>query len=61
MEKSKELPSQEKQNAKLSAAIMHAVDVKAAFEMYAYRILDHDQFIARISELNQFLTKQLKK
>lgn len=34
-----------------AAAIMHAVEVKSSFELYAYRIISHEQYIGRIIEL----------
>jgi hypothetical protein len=45
-----------------AASIMHAIEVKTAFELYAYRILSHEQFTDRIKELIQlFESKQPKK
>lgn len=47
--KTKKEDQQEK--AQLSAAISLAIDIKATFEMYAYRIIDHNTYILRTKEL----------
>ncbi len=43
-----------------AAAIMHAVETESSFKLYAYRIITHDQFTERISELVRLYTQAIK-
>lgn len=43
-----------------SASILHAVEVKSSFELYAYRIISHEQYVQRIKELIQLYQKTVK-
>ncbi len=43
-----------------AAAITHAVEVKSAFELYAYRVISHEIFIKQITDLTQFFIKNLQ-
>ncbi len=52
MSTTKETRTQEEINK--SAAITHAIEVKSAFELYAYRIITHDQYISQITDLVNF-------
>lgn len=47
----RQLDSQAVIEKKRAIAIEHALEVKSAFEMYAYRIVSHEQFIERIDDL----------
>ena len=44
----------------LGAAIMLAIDVKAAFELYAYRCITAEQFNDRVDDLIEQRTVQLQ-
>ena len=48
MTKKTEYTDEEKNKAN---AIMHAIEVKTSFELYAYRIISHEEYQARITEL----------
>lgn len=39
------------QEEKLRKSITHAVDIKALFELYAYRIIDHQTFVEKVKNL----------
>lgn len=43
-----------------SAAIWLSIDIEANFKLYSYRIISHDQFIARTNELVKLYQKALK-
>lgn len=43
-----------------AAAIMHAIEVKSSFELYAYRIISHEEYLSRIEELIQIFQKSTK-
>ena len=47
--------------ARLSANIMLALEVKNAFEMYSYRIISPEDFIERIKDLTEFHLSNHKK
>jgi hypothetical protein len=57
MSKESNLNSEEKVKA---AVIMHAVEVKSSFELYAYRIISHEQFQQRIIELSELVLLEIK-
>lgn len=43
-----------------SAAIWLSIDIEANFKLYSYRIISHDQFIARTNELVKLYQKATK-
>lgn len=45
---------------KLSKAIMHALEVKQAFELFSYRIIEPEDFIKRIEETSEFILHEIK-
>lgn len=42
-----------------SAAIMHAVEIESSFKLYSYRIISHEQFVSRVTELTQLFQKNI--
>lgn len=64
MTKKTTVPKPTKEEAYKAAAIMHAVEVKSSFELYAYRVITHEQYLSRIKELvdifNAVLLKEHK-
>lgn len=54
----KERITQEERNRR--AAITAAVEVKMAFEMYAYRIIDHETFSNKMKETAQVMLYSMK-
>lgn len=42
-----------KLQAMMGISIKHAVDVKAVFELYAYRILSHQKYVEEITRLTE--------
>lgn len=44
-------PLTPEENKKLADAIMLSVDLKASFELYAYRVLPHADFVHRVDDL----------
>lgn len=48
------------QESKLSASIMHAVEIESSFKLYSYRIITPEQYVNRIQELNQILITTFK-
>jgi|DEB0MinimDraft_10_1074344.scaffolds.fasta_scaffold116860_2 hypothetical protein len=51
---------QDKQMAKLSAAIGVAVEMESNFKLFSYRIIDQDTFISKVEDLIQFYQKKNK-
>jgi len=49
---------QDKQMAKLSAAIGVAVEMESNFKLFSYRIIDQDTFISKVEDLIQFYQKK---
>lgn len=43
------------------SSIQHAIEVKAAFEMYAYHIIDHKTFAIRMYELSKATLSEFSK
>lgn len=43
-----------------TASILHAIEVKSSFELYAYRIIGHEQYIERITDLVKLFDKTVK-
>ena len=54
------LESTKETEQKLSSAIMLAVEIKSAFEMYAYRVISPESFQERLQELTEFYKSQQK-
>lgn len=44
-----------------ATAIMHAIEVSSSFKLYSYRIISHEQYIQRITELVGIFTHQISK
>jgi hypothetical protein len=51
---------QDKQMAKLSAAIGVAVEMESNFKLFSYRIIDQDTYISKVEDLIQFYQKKNK-
>lgn len=51
MSKTTEQKPRKVSQAKLSAAISFSLEVKQAFEMYSYRIIDSETFADRLEDL----------
>jgi hypothetical protein len=51
---------QDKQLAKLSAAIGVAVEMESNFKLFSYRIIDQDTYISKVDELISFYQKKNK-
>jgi hypothetical protein len=49
---------QDKQMAKLSAAIGVAVEMESNFKLFSYRIIDQDTYISKVEDLIQFYQKK---
>lgn len=52
--------TQDKQMAKLSAAIGVAVEMESNFKLFSYRIIDQDTYISKVEDLIQFYQKKNK-
>jgi DNA-binding transcriptional regulator/RsmH inhibitor MraZ len=52
--------SQKQTDAIKAQSIMHAIEVKSSFELYAYRIISHEQYVERIQELIALFNKAMK-
>jgi hypothetical protein len=52
--------AQDKQMAKLSAAIGVAVEMESNFKLFSYRIIDQDTYISKVEDLIQFYQKKNK-
>lgn len=51
---------QDKQMAKLSAAIGVAVEMESNFKLFSYRIIDQETYISKVDELVEFYQKKNK-
>ena len=51
---------QDKQLAKLSAAIGVAVEMESNFKLFSYRIIDQETYISKVDELISFYQKKNK-
>lgn len=49
---------QDKQMAKLSAAIGVAVEMESNFKLFSYRIIDQETYISKVDELVEFYQKK---
>lgn len=52
--------AQDKQMAKLSAAIGVAVEMESNFKLFSYRIIDQETYISKVDELVSFYQKKNK-
>lgn len=53
-------PSKAQSDHIQSAAIMHAIEIESNFKLYSYRVISHEQFIARTKELIQFFNQSVR-
>lgn len=56
----KQLPSKSKSDHERSVAIMHAIEIESNFKLYSYRVISHEQFLARSKELVQYFQSEMK-
>ncbi len=49
-----------KDEAIKSASIMHAIEIDSAFKLYSYRIISHEQYVARVQNLVQLFNHNME-